>query len=923
MTKTRWFIGVFAVVTLLLSIQGAFASQIFFDGGEVGTPAGNGWSNGVYTSAQANTGTYSITSGGGSAINTNASMNATGYPRTLSGWYYNTAGTFQEVRFGNDVANDCTGILLYSAVVGRDKNCNPYGSGVMTYNVWTHFNITFENASHVTMIVDGVGTFSGNTVSPITDASQILVYSSPGGVLDVDDLSVDIADAPVATDSLTYSDIARSSDAANVSVNYSVLFAATNATLDSCIFSFDNGTGSFVNDSPVALSGTSAWCNVTKNITAGMNGSTIRYKWYVNSTILTNETPEYSYVPLLPEPPFISTLEKWPGNPTQYDAQGNFSYAHGLGGEMTTVVEGRYIYYLTHRQSSTGSTNYIFFTNTTDPYNLTLQQRVYDLDGRTMPYIARTGEEGRDSQRINGTFHVFVNDAAEIRHLTTNNFLNYTDYCGNTLNDIGHYNSAAYFDNDTGVWHMLVDGQSGFHTMYYNSTDGCNWTSYGYILNSTAGNADFHRFNGTFFSIYSTYTNLPANYTLALAMGTNPANLTIKTLDLLADAPYQSWETGTGSILDWSDAEWITIPNTSMQYFDKKFYMYYLGDQNRTGVAYDSLNQTTYGFFGIPEPLGPAPEVVVNYTLTVQMNDTNTSTPVNSFCADIGGSPSCTTNGTVYFLELNNGTVNLSYTSDTMKNSSVNITIDGNTTYVIQAVENDIPPPTLRFALTNVSCAQTLPNEDDSPGVAQLTVTAILQNDYTFAGFVGNMTATNSITTTGTCVVGAGNATDKNITCTAPIHFYDPSGTYATNVNVSVTPNVTSATLSCTNLQLVASQRVGSAVSFPGAVPGSVNVAGDQPVLLRNTGNKVLNVALRGYDLVGRLNSSATLGANQFYTGLSTPTTQVLHNVSVVQPFTVPVGVNGNQSLKFWVSLPSNLQVQEYSAASPWQLVMS
>jgi hypothetical protein len=66
--------------------------------------------------------------------------------------------------------------------------------------------------------------------------------------------------------------------------------------LDSSIFSFDNGVGSFTNDTAVSLTGTTDWTNVTKVLTS-VPDATIRWKVYANDTIGNMRTTQtYQYV---------------------------------------------------------------------------------------------------------------------------------------------------------------------------------------------------------------------------------------------------------------------------------------------------------------------------------------------------------------------------------------------------------------------------------------------------------------------------------------------------------------------------------------------------------------------------------------------------------------------------------------------------
>jgi len=69
-----------------------------------------------------------------------------------------------------------------------------------------------------------------------------------------------------------------------------------NVGLDSYIFSFDNCTGSLVNDSAVAMTGTGNWSNVTKVVNSTIGG-TIQWRVYANDTSNNwNASDTYSFV---------------------------------------------------------------------------------------------------------------------------------------------------------------------------------------------------------------------------------------------------------------------------------------------------------------------------------------------------------------------------------------------------------------------------------------------------------------------------------------------------------------------------------------------------------------------------------------------------------------------------------------------------
>ncbi len=69
------------------------------------------------------------------------------------------------------------------------------------------------------------------------------------------------------------------------------------------IFSFDNGAGTFVNDSFVSMTGTNNWSNVTKVVNS-TEGSTIRWRVYANdSTNQFNVTDIFAYTTTSDNPP--------------------------------------------------------------------------------------------------------------------------------------------------------------------------------------------------------------------------------------------------------------------------------------------------------------------------------------------------------------------------------------------------------------------------------------------------------------------------------------------------------------------------------------------------------------------------------------------------------------------------------------------
>jgi hypothetical protein len=225
------------------------------------------------------------------------------------------------------------------------------------------------------------------------------------------------------------------------------------------------------------------------------------------------------------------------------------------------------------------------------------------------------------------------------------------------------------------------------------------------------------------------------------------------------------------------------------------------------------------------------------------------------------------------------------------------------------------------------SCSPlTYPNELNLPVIANISV----QANASYANFtspVFNVSVKlGSNVVYGTCTVGTVNSTVRQANCTVPMQFYFAPGSYDLNVTVSdgvlYTSSVTSGL--CEYGELVATTRSVEYIVFPNAVPGVNNSPGSPPVVLRNTGNALLNVSLTGYDLTGRTSQASNLSASRFKAGLALGNATVLsHGVASDLNVSIGRGVVSNASILFWLSMPSNQVAQEYYSATPWSLEAS
>jgi len=493
---------------------------------------------------------------------------------------------------------------------------------------------------------------------------------------------------------ITIQNEARSSSRNGTATVFNVSANVTGgSTFSHCIFSFDNGTGALVNDTPVELSGSTSSCPVTKFVNATF-GSTIRYQWFFNATngtFVSNATSQVYTYATYESPLGKVNLTKFAGNPMcVYDGVGHSQLACGEG---SRVEEDGNIYHWRNTHGPGSTQRAIIFSNSTDPYNTSKNSVLTNLiNTSTFPAIVFTSDL---TFKVNGVFNMFVTTAPNgpiHRYNTSDYGITWTVMCGGSPIITGAVdNSGPVYDSSTGNWHVLVDEEPGFIDNYYNSTDGCTFVDQGPVLSGVALNSWLGLFKandsdpGKFVSMYS--KNNGTAFVTCWASGATVPGLVEQECQIL-DLQYQSWEwTSPG---DTSDQDVLIIHDdvVGTGLFDRQFYVYYLGDQNNTGVAYSTDNTSIFYMFNVSEYqfVSPFVPASVNYTLTVQMNSTNNDTFVTDFCASIGEGYNCTTNGSVFFYELSNGTFNISWTTaGTHLNGSVNVTLAGNTTYVIQA----------------------------------------------------------------------------------------------------------------------------------------------------------------------------------------------------------------------------------------------
>jgi parallel beta-helix repeat protein len=180
--------------------------------------------------------------------------------------------------FDNSTNDTAAGASIEHRVRWTDADLDGYifsfdnGTGTFANDSWVAMTGT-NNWSNVSKIVNSTAgstirwrVYANDTASPTNwNSTDIFIYNTTA----------------VDTDAPQWFDNSTNDTAAGESIEHRVRW--TDAALDGYIFSFDNGTGTFANDSFVAMTGTNNWSNVSKIVNSTV-GSTIRWRVYANDT---------------------------------------------------------------------------------------------------------------------------------------------------------------------------------------------------------------------------------------------------------------------------------------------------------------------------------------------------------------------------------------------------------------------------------------------------------------------------------------------------------------------------------------------------------------------------------------------------------------------------------------------------------------
>lgn len=414
----------------------------------------------------------------------------------------------------------------------------------------------------------------------------------------------------------------------------STAYWQSNVSLSTYIFS-TNATGVWVNDSVVTFSGTTNTSNITKTATnnktnvtswkifannsegvwlstgiynytvanayptsasAVFSATDIYQNTYVYFNISINDTDGLSDISSviatldLPTTTRVNTttsvnFSKYASNPISLNVPNG--YCGDYRSVETSGIYDNGAIHLIFRCSNVGDTRtYLFYTNSTDGINFTTPINISSPYGQSfpnfgMPYL----------QKINSTYYLMTtqlnatNKVVFIFNSTDLTNWNYACRSANTINSTGInlQNPSWYYNSTNGRSYALIEqGNSPFQLHYWNSTGICDgWTDKGEVY-SNGGNAWITYLNNKFVVYYG--NTILGGWRFNLAEGNSLDNLSLITAYVINIT--QGWEN-----THISDPDFVIIPDGVTTTYAKSL-LYYLGDQNHTGVAYDSQNRS-------------------------------------------------------------------------------------------------------------------------------------------------------------------------------------------------------------------------------------------------------------------------------------------------------------------------------------------
>lgn len=231
------------------------------------------------------------------------------------------------------------------------------------------------------------------------------------------------------------------------------------------------------------------------------------------------------------------------------------------------------------------------------------------------------------------------------------------------------------------------------------------------------------------------------------------------------------------------------------------------------------------------------------------------------------------------------------------------------------------------IGISSFACPSVLPNEENLPTAAQFQVEFDADLAVGFTTTTLDMTveqgAESVVLDETDCSYVQNSPTSRTYTCNASMNYWFAPGAYDVNVTVYDAADETNQVESslCTYGTLIASKRTVDTITFPGAAPGTIDIAGTPAMNMQNTGNVDLDLYMTAQDLTGRTNPAATLLASNFKAGATLGTSVAMtDNVQADLNMQLLRGDGSDEDVWLWLSMPSNQDPQEYFTPDAWEI---
>jgi hypothetical protein len=608
--------------------------------------------------------------------------------------------------------------------------------------------------------------------------------------------------------------------------------------------------------------------NVTIGDDDGLNTiSVVKATITVPSTTRSTTTPASSI-----------NYTKWVSNPLNLTVPNSFCGSY-IAAETTNIYENGTIH-MWFRCSNTGDTRtYIFYTNSSNGVNFTTPINVTSPWGPSFPNFGMPY-----ALKINNSYYMMATQLNAtpnkvIYMFNSSDKVNWGNACGTgsllASGGVHLQNPSWYYNSTNGYAYGLIEQGTGpFSLNYWNATSICGgWADQGQVY-SNGGNAWITYLNNKFVVYYGN-TNLGGAWRFNLAEGSALNSLT--TIYPYVLNVTQGWE---NTHISDPDIAIIDDGNTS---FLSQMFLYYLGDQNRTGASYDSQNRS---FLDVHFP--------INTSLT---NETNVTLSRFSPTSSIwNGTYSNTTNYAIYNLTY----VFVNDTSNAMNFSVYNTVSFNVSAHGLSAVLTS-PANYYNATLNNVNFEGTVSSSSNITNVSLLWNGVVNQTNT--SGISGSYTFSQEILSDGVNTWGLRVCDDLPLCAdsatrtiykdahgpTITVHSPADGATYTIN-NVTFIANV-SDTVSVSNVSILINGVINSTNTT-----GANNV--NYTFTINNFANSTFTWAIQACDSI-RCNLSSN---RTFTTGVAAPSVSLTSPVDNYNASTSSLTLVGSVSSSYAIT---------------------